>query len=79
MSDAKIILIKKTQKSKSGGGARKIGRNMAGCSRYRSANVREKNKIRRFLKHLKTSKQFKLWDRVKGMRDWETVHKLACN
>jgi len=74
----KIIIIKKKQKSKSGGGAKKIGRNMAVCSRYRTAGKREKNKIRNFLKHLKRTKQFKLWERVKKMRDWEMIReKLA--
>jgi len=46
------INITTTNKKKSGG-SKKIGRNKAACSRYRSMNVKEKNKVRRFKKFLK--------------------------
>ena len=35
------------------GGRRKIGRMKAKCERYRLLHTREKNKIKRILKHLK--------------------------
>ena len=40
-------------KNNKGGGAKKYGRNRAKCQRYRTRGIREKNKTRRRLKHLK--------------------------
>lgn len=37
-------------KGQSGGGARKHGRNMEKCKRYRAAKTRERNKLRRVLR-----------------------------
>ena len=39
---------------KKGGGAKKIGRHKAHCQRYKLENRREKNKIKKMKKHLKT-------------------------
>jgi len=42
------------QQGKAGkGSARKIGRNIGKCARYRAFSVRKKNKERKVLKHLK--------------------------
>ena len=41
------------KRKKSGSGARKHGRNEAGCQRYRAEQKREKNKLRKLRKLLK--------------------------
>jgi len=66
-------MIKTTPNKKKSGGAKKIGRNLGVCSRYRSMNKWEKNKVRRFKKSLKRTKQLKLWGRIKGIKDWDTI------
>jgi len=38
-------------KNKSGGGAKKHGRDTAKCQRYKSRMIRYINKLKRFLKH----------------------------
>ncbi len=40
-----------TGKNKSGGGAKKHGRDTAKCQRYKSRLIRFQNKLKRFLKH----------------------------
>ena len=72
------ISITTTNKKKSGG-SKKIGRNKAACSRYRSMNVREKNKVRRFKHFLKRTKQLKLWERIKGIKDWDIIKSKVGN
>jgi len=76
MSDTIKILTVKKQGHKSGG-AKKIGRNMLKCSRYRSAGKREKNKVKRFKKMLKQTKQFNLLKRLVGIKDWDTIKAKA--
>ena len=44
-------MLKRTKRGS--GGRRKIGRMKAKCERYRLAHKREKNKIRKILKHLR--------------------------
>ena len=39
------------QKQKSGGGAKKIGRNKMSCQQYYNEHRREKAKIKNFIKH----------------------------
>jgi len=77
MSDSvKILTVKKTPGRKSGG-SKKIGRNVLKCSRYRSAGKHEKNKVKRFKKMLKQTKQFSLLKRLMGIKDWETIKARA--
>jgi len=66
------ITISTTNKKKSGG-SKKIGRNKTVCARYRSMNRWEKNKVRRFKKFLKRTKQLRLWERIKGIKDWDII------
>ena len=55
-------IAKKPRKSRSGGGARKIGRDRIKCKRYRDEHRKEKNKARRIAKQkrLETKKRAKL-------------------
>ena len=41
------------KKSTSGGGAQKIGKSKKKCERYKNQGKREKNKVRKVLRHLK--------------------------
>lgn len=41
------------KKSKSGGGAKKIGRDKKKCERYSSYGKRQRNKIKKITRHLK--------------------------
>lgn len=45
-----VVVKKANKKSRSGGGARKIGRDKVKCARYRTEGRREKNKARRIAK-----------------------------
>jgi hypothetical protein len=73
MSDTtKIIKVKKTPGRKSGG-ARKIGRNILKCSTYKSSGTREKNKVRRYKKMLKHTKQYGQLERISNIKDWDLI------
>ena len=68
----KVLTVKKTQGHKSGG-AKKIGRNILKCSRYKSSNTRERNKVKRYKKMLKETKQFKQLEHISDINDWSMI------
>ena len=57
--DVKLVVKKKTSRKKSGG-AKKIGRSLAKCARYRLLGTREMNKARKARKERKKAEKLAL-------------------
>ena len=57
------------------GGARKYGRNLVKCGAYKKENRQKKNKIRRYIKMLRQTKQLDLRKKILdiGLNSWELI------
>ena len=58
--DLSTYVPKPKQSRKKSGGAKKIGRSLKKCAKYRAEGTREKNKARRLAKEERRQARFKL-------------------